>query len=165
MTGSHNLGPKASQQNDDNLVIIEGASGLAQEYAVNILGVYGHYKWLYNAWKKAQDAAPPVPKGSKASPVPVKPTYDGNPDNDAWQDYGLAGENLQLTQFLMGQAVTKVTPAKAKKIAAATQLATAAPALAVRKRAAKKAAAKKTTATRSATKKATTKRSAKRTAK
>ena len=46
MTGSHNMGPKASQENDDNMVIVEHAPGLAAEYAVNILGVYGHYKWL-----------------------------------------------------------------------------------------------------------------------
>jgi phosphatidylserine/phosphatidylglycerophosphate/cardiolipin synthase-like enzyme len=39
MTGLHNLEPKESQSNDDNLVIIENTPGLAQEYAVNILGV------------------------------------------------------------------------------------------------------------------------------
>jgi phosphatidylserine/phosphatidylglycerophosphate/cardiolipin synthase-like enzyme len=94
MTGSHNMGPKASQDNDDNLVIIENAPGLAAEYAVNIMGVYGHYKWLYNAWKKASAAAPPAPKGAKAPPVPVNPTYDGNVDSDAWQMWETTGENL-----------------------------------------------------------------------
>jgi len=36
ITGSHNLGPKASAENDDNLVIVENAPGLAAEYAVNV---------------------------------------------------------------------------------------------------------------------------------
>jgi phosphatidylserine/phosphatidylglycerophosphate/cardiolipin synthase-like enzyme len=108
MTGSHNLGPKASAANDDNLAIIENAPGLAQEYAVNILGVYGHYKWLYNAWKKAKDAAGPTPKGKKAPPVPVNPSYDGNVDSDQWQTWERAEENLQQAQFLMGLPITAV---------------------------------------------------------
>jgi phosphatidylserine/phosphatidylglycerophosphate/cardiolipin synthase-like enzyme len=46
MTGSHNLGPKASRANDDNLVIIRDAQ-LAREYAVEIMTVYEHYRWRY----------------------------------------------------------------------------------------------------------------------
>src|SRR4051794_27245058 len=38
-TGSHNLGPKASSKNDDNLVIVRGSSALAQAYTVNIQSV------------------------------------------------------------------------------------------------------------------------------
>jgi len=30
------------------MVIIENASGLATEYAVYIMNVYGHYKWMFN---------------------------------------------------------------------------------------------------------------------
>jgi phosphatidylserine/phosphatidylglycerophosphate/cardiolipin synthase-like enzyme len=37
ITGSHNLGPKASTTNDDNMAIIENAPGLACTYAVNIV--------------------------------------------------------------------------------------------------------------------------------
>ena len=134
MTGSHNLGPKASKENDDNLVIIENAPGLAQEYAVNILGVYGHYKWLYNAWKKAKGATKPVAKGKKVPPIQVSPSYDGNHDNDAWQDYQLAGENLQQTQFLMGEPITSVTPAKAKAVARAKKVRPSPPAQVARSR-------------------------------
>lgn len=47
MTGSHNLGPKASAKNDDNLVIIENDAPLAAEYAVNIMGIYNQYRWRY----------------------------------------------------------------------------------------------------------------------
>jgi phosphatidylserine/phosphatidylglycerophosphate/cardiolipin synthase-like enzyme len=91
MTGSHNMGPKASKMNDDNLAIIENASGLAAEYAQNILGVFSHYKWLYNlAIKNAKG-----PKtGAKSSPQ-----YDGNFDNDTWQSWYQSGVNLREIDF------------------------------------------------------------------
>ena len=40
MTGSHNLGYKASHANDDNLVIVEGNGPLAAAYAINIIAIY-----------------------------------------------------------------------------------------------------------------------------
>ena len=47
VTGSNNFGPKASQKNDDNLIIIRDKK-LAREYTVNILAVYDHYRWRYS---------------------------------------------------------------------------------------------------------------------
>jgi phosphatidylserine/phosphatidylglycerophosphate/cardiolipin synthase-like enzyme len=91
MTGSHNLGPKASGKNDDNLLIVEGADGLASEYALNILGVFSHYKWLYNlSIKNAK--GPKI--GSKSSPQ-----YDGNFDDETWQDRYTGGVNLREIEF------------------------------------------------------------------
>jgi hypothetical protein len=109
MTGSHNMGPKASQYNDDNLAIIENAPGLAAEYAVNILGVYGHYKWLYNAWAKANAVAGPTKKGQKKPPIPVSPKYDGNVDSDEWQTWETTGANLQQLEFMMGLPITQTS--------------------------------------------------------
>ena len=94
LTGSHNLGPKASGKNDDNFVIIEKASGLAAEYAVNVMNVYGHYKWLYNLSLKNTDG-PKV--GAKSSPQ-----YDGNFDDDTWQAWYRAGINLREIEFWFG---------------------------------------------------------------
>jgi len=45
MTGSHNLGYKASHANDDNLIIIEGNNSLATAYAVNIIATFQNYRW------------------------------------------------------------------------------------------------------------------------
>ncbi len=45
VTGSHNLGLKASYENDENLVIVRGNRKLAEAYAVHVLDVYDHYKW------------------------------------------------------------------------------------------------------------------------
>ncbi|PWT77619.1 MAG: hypothetical protein C5B58_16495 [Acidobacteria bacterium] len=47
VTGSHNLGHKASFDNDENLVIIEGNKRLAVAYATHILDVYDHFSWRY----------------------------------------------------------------------------------------------------------------------
>jgi len=43
ITGSHNLGYKASYQNDENLLIIRGNQPLAISYAIHVLDVYDHY--------------------------------------------------------------------------------------------------------------------------
>lgn len=69
MTGSHNLGPKASGFNDDNLLIVENAPGLAAEYAVNMLGVFDHYKF------RASQRGAGTGKG-----------YKGLAADDTWQD-------------------------------------------------------------------------------
>ena len=45
MTGSHNMGPKASGVNDENLIIIEGDGDLASQYAGNIMQIYSQYRW------------------------------------------------------------------------------------------------------------------------
>src|SRR5262249_42403967 len=49
MTGSHNMGPKASRANDENLIIVEGDRALAKAYAVNVLAVYNDYSWRYHS--------------------------------------------------------------------------------------------------------------------
>ena len=46
MTGSHNFSGSASKENDENFAIIRGNKDLALEYAVHILSVYKHYRWL-----------------------------------------------------------------------------------------------------------------------
>jgi hypothetical protein len=68
VTGSHNLGFKASYNNDENLVIIRGNRRLAEAYAAHIADVFEHYRWRwYNkrsaqrqaAWHWAKDGADP----------------------------------------------------------------------------------------------------------
>ncbi len=45
ITGSHNLGHKASYNNDENLVIVRGNQKLARAYATHVLDVYDHFAW------------------------------------------------------------------------------------------------------------------------
>ncbi len=68
MTGSHNMGPKASGVNDENLIIIEGDGDLASQYAGKIMEVYNQYRWRQSV--QAQHG---------------KPAWDGLADDDKWQ--------------------------------------------------------------------------------
>jgi len=47
VTGSHNLGYRASHNNDENLVIIRGHRALAEAYACHVLDLYDHYAWRF----------------------------------------------------------------------------------------------------------------------
>jgi phosphatidylserine/phosphatidylglycerophosphate/cardiolipin synthase-like enzyme len=47
VTGSHNLGYRASYNNDENLLIISGHRALAEAYAVHVMDVYEHYRWRW----------------------------------------------------------------------------------------------------------------------
>ncbi|MGY4478724.1 phospholipase D-like domain-containing protein [Bradyrhizobium sp. USDA 3364] len=47
ITGSHNLGYKASYNNDENMAIIRGHRAVAEAYAAHCLDVYDHYAWRY----------------------------------------------------------------------------------------------------------------------
>src|SRR5262249_18445656 len=68
MTGSHNMGPKASTVNDENLLVIQGNGALASQYAGNIMEIYAQYRW--RASVQAQHGAP---------------KWQGLADNDQWQ--------------------------------------------------------------------------------
>jgi phosphatidylserine/phosphatidylglycerophosphate/cardiolipin synthase-like enzyme len=88
MTGSHNLGFKASSKNDDNLMIVEGNSSLAIAYAANIIGIYQNYRW--NSYVDAHRADPHVWHGLQSDP--------------SWQNGYLKGDNLAETKFWLGRA-------------------------------------------------------------
>jgi phosphatidylserine/phosphatidylglycerophosphate/cardiolipin synthase-like enzyme len=100
MTGSHNLGLKASQKNDDNLVILEGphAGPLAAAYAVNIIGTYQTYRWNHYV-----------------SDAQGKSVWHGLEDNDKWQTGHLSGPSLEELKFWMAEGLggehTKVASA------------------------------------------------------
>ena len=45
VTGSHNFSAPASENNDENLVIVRGHKALAAAYASHIMAVYSHYRY------------------------------------------------------------------------------------------------------------------------
>ena len=47
VTGSHNLGHKASFNNDENLVIVKGQRALTEAYATHVLDIYDHFSWRW----------------------------------------------------------------------------------------------------------------------
>ena len=56
VTGSHNLGYRASYNNDENLVIVRGHRALAEAYAAHVLDVYDHYRWRYQRERNGRAA-------------------------------------------------------------------------------------------------------------
>ena len=68
ITGSHNLGPKASGTNDENLLVIRDAPGLAAAYVSNIMAVYNQYRWRF-----------------RRAVQPVDKRWKGLKDSDSWQ--------------------------------------------------------------------------------
>jgi phosphatidylserine/phosphatidylglycerophosphate/cardiolipin synthase-like enzyme len=62
VTGSHNLGFKASYSNDENLCIIRGNRAIAEAYTAHVLDVVNHYNWrhkLDQAKKKGEHSQKP----------------------------------------------------------------------------------------------------------
>jgi phosphatidylserine/phosphatidylglycerophosphate/cardiolipin synthase-like enzyme len=74
VTGSHNLGFKASYSNDENLLIIRGNRGIAEAYTAHVLDVYEHYRWR---WRLQE---------SKKNGNLADAWHELRPD-DTWQDF------------------------------------------------------------------------------
>jgi phosphatidylserine/phosphatidylglycerophosphate/cardiolipin synthase-like enzyme len=51
VTGSHNLGFKASYANDENMLIIRGNRPIAEAFTAHVLDVVNHYRWRYKLRK------------------------------------------------------------------------------------------------------------------
>jgi hypothetical protein len=100
MTGSHNLGYKASSKNDDNLMIVEGNAPLAAAFAVNIIAIYQTYRW--NAYAEAHRQDPHV--------------WHGLVDSDSWQDNYLQGDDLAELKFWMGGPPSATTVPVANQV-------------------------------------------------
>jgi phosphatidylserine/phosphatidylglycerophosphate/cardiolipin synthase-like enzyme len=82
LTGSHNLGPKASGVNDENLLVIRGARGLASAYATNIMSIYNQYRWRFRRETQAKAAR-----------------WKGLEDGDRWQRGYLAAGSAALREI------------------------------------------------------------------
>jgi phosphatidylserine/phosphatidylglycerophosphate/cardiolipin synthase-like enzyme len=96
ITGSHNLGFKASYANDENMLILRGNKPLALAYTTHVLDIYDHYKFRAVLEQQARDAM------LAGKPKPKEPTGKGFlQTTDKWQDPYIAGEKGQeLAYFL-----------------------------------------------------------------
>ena len=87
-TGSHNLGYKASYENDENMVIVRGNKALAQAYAVHVYDVYDHYR--YRAWQAKNK-------------LEGKKVFDGRLDlDDKWLTRYVTGTKSDIAQYFLG---------------------------------------------------------------
>ena len=100
ITGSHNLGFKASYENDENLLIIKGNQKLAQAYMTHVMDVYDHYR--FRAKQRTQ-----ADKGK---------ALDGGflVADDSWLASRLKPNKVALTDYLGGGARPAETISKAK---------------------------------------------------
>jgi hypothetical protein len=103
ITGSHNLGHKASTANDDNMMIVAGNAPLAAAYAANIIAIFQNYRW--NTYVDAHAKDPQV--------------WHGLVDNATWQDSYLDPTRPDLAEikFWLGEGTS--SPAAAGQPAAA----------------------------------------------
>ncbi len=88
VTGSHNLGFKASYANDDNLLIVQGLPALAQAYAVHVLDVFEHYRFRAVQEQRERDR---LLAGGPAID-PDAPQEGFLSTTDKWQDADLTGD-------------------------------------------------------------------------
>jgi phosphatidylserine/phosphatidylglycerophosphate/cardiolipin synthase-like enzyme len=96
ITGSHNLGFKASYANDENMLVLRGNQALALAYTVHVLDIYDHYKFRAALEQQTRDAM------LKGKPKPTRPTGKGFlQTKDSWQDPYISGEKgRELAYFL-----------------------------------------------------------------
>ena len=74
IVASHNLGARASYNNDENLLIIKNNIELATSYATHILDVYDHYRWRYFLSKNLGSGKPFT--GLKSDPSWQEPYFN-----------------------------------------------------------------------------------------
>jgi phosphatidylserine/phosphatidylglycerophosphate/cardiolipin synthase-like enzyme len=86
ITGSHNLGPKASTANDENLVIIEGDALLAQEYAAHVMSVFNHFWYRFNVSPSSQKYADPGARLRGVLKTTAVTPWGGLERDGSWQN-------------------------------------------------------------------------------
>jgi phosphatidylserine/phosphatidylglycerophosphate/cardiolipin synthase-like enzyme len=104
ITGSHNLGFKASYANDENMLIIRGNRALALAYAVHVMDVYDHYKFRAVLEQQKRDAM------LAGKPAPKQPTGKGFLDTeDKWQDPYIAGTKGKELEYFLSEPAAGVS--------------------------------------------------------
>ncbi|HLZ05371.1 MAG TPA: phospholipase D-like domain-containing protein [Bradyrhizobium sp.] len=95
VTGSHNLGFRASHNNDENMVIVRGHRGLAEAYACHVLDLYDHYAWRFLLSKHPDVFGQPLEA------------------DDKWQERYIQGPDVKSPElrFWLAAAGGRVTPA------------------------------------------------------
>ena len=100
ITGSHNLGYKASYCNDENFLIIEGNRDLAISYAVHVIDLYEHYLMRARLEEKIRKdiVAGKLKSYEEAATHVVQ--HGLLALNDGWQKNKLGGATSSMTYFL-----------------------------------------------------------------
>ena len=108
ITGSHNLGFRASYNNDENMLIVRGDRAVAEAYAAHVLDVYEHYRWRWRLQQPLRDALQALKRRNpKAKPIElwtramatigraqIKKAWQHLEPSDRWQDFYVKHEEF-----------------------------------------------------------------------
>jgi phosphatidylserine/phosphatidylglycerophosphate/cardiolipin synthase-like enzyme len=103
VTGSHNLGYKASYSNDENMLIIRGNRPVAEAYAAHVLDVYEHYRWRWRLLNQAK----------KKDEVETSTAWHMLKPNDKWQDWYVDHKEFLAAETLFWSPVSGPSPSAA----------------------------------------------------
>ena len=97
ITGSHNLGFKASYANDENMLVFRGNKALALAYTTHVLDIYDHYKFRAVLEQQKREAM------LAGKPPPDRPTGQGFLEtDDSWQDPYISGQKGKELAYFLG---------------------------------------------------------------
>jgi phosphatidylserine/phosphatidylglycerophosphate/cardiolipin synthase-like enzyme len=91
ITGSHNLGYRASHNNDENMIIIHGHRPLAEAYACHVLDLYDHYAWRFLLHKFPKTFGRPLDETDKWQDRYIKDADEKSPELRFWLGADAAG--------------------------------------------------------------------------
>lgn len=108
ITGSHNLGFRASYNNDENLLVIRKDRSVAAAYAAHVLDVYEHYRWRWRLQQPIRDEFQRLKNKNpdakavelwqeavqKVGPSVIKKAWQFLTPNDSWQDFYVKNKNF-----------------------------------------------------------------------
>jgi hypothetical protein len=188
VTGSHNLGFRASHNNDENMLIIRGHRGLAEAYACHVLDLYDHYAFRFLLKQHPDIFGRPLEPDDKWQERYITGPDEKSPELRFWLAAATGGDSSSSGRLpprkkppasapassptgkkpakkqSANKKAAKATTAKKQTAAKKSAKAKAARKTVKKKTAAKKAASKKTTKSKAAKKQAkkqTKKRAAK----
>ncbi|BAB52627.1 MULTISPECIES: phospholipase D-like domain-containing protein [Mesorhizobium] len=84
ITGSHNLGYRASHNNDENMVIVHGHRPLAEAYACHVLDLYDHYAYRYWLKKYPDTFGKPLSEKDDWQERYIKDSEEKSPELRFW---------------------------------------------------------------------------------
>jgi phosphatidylserine/phosphatidylglycerophosphate/cardiolipin synthase-like enzyme len=151
VTGSHNLGFRASHNNDENMVIIRGHRGLAQAYACHVLDLYDHYAWRFLLKEHPDVFGKPLEADDKWQERYISGAQETSPELRFWLSAATGGTSSAGTPTPRPSAPSKpagtkpAKPASGKSQPAPKETASkTVKSRTTKKKTAKKSAAKKT---------------------
>jgi len=165
VTGSHNLGFRASHNNDENMVIVRGHRGLAQAYACHVLDLYDHYAFRFLLKEHPEIFGRPLQPDDTWQERYIRGADEKSPELRFWLSAATGGDTSpsgdvpsprpKRSGGTSGKKKTKTASKKTSKRATARKKTS-------KTKATRKKAAKKKTAKKTAKKKTTKKKTAKR---